>query len=140
MVVACPDGTGVLNSKIKIGLLVPFALMLILGISGACTRQAGPQGRPPETVLVTIIADPEQRAAGFNYEGEYRPQTVLVAAGGTVTWNNTDNKDHTVVSLDGLFDKRLPSGESFSFIFTQNGTFKYHDVLYDGMDGVVVVQ
>lgn len=139
LVVSGNGKRGVSIRKVQLGVRVLFILLLVCGISGACTRQGGLQ-LPPKAVEVKIIVDPEQRAAGFNYEGEFRPQTVSVATGGTVTWNNTDNKDHIVVSYDGNFNKRLQSGESFSYIFTQNGTYKYHDVLYDGMDGIVYVQ
>ena len=86
------------------------------------------------------MAEPEQRAAAFNYEGEFRPQTIKVSVGATVTWNNMDNKVHSVISDDGLFSKRLEYGESFKYTFTQNGSYKYHDELYDGMDGLVYVE
>jgi hypothetical protein len=122
-------------------LSVPFvALLLITGLCGACSRQSVPLNQLPVAVSVKILVDPGLVQAGFNYEGEFRPQAASVAVGGTVTWNNTDNKDHTVVSYDGLFNNRLQTGESFTYKFTQNGTYKYHDVLYDGMDGVVYVQ
>lgn len=111
-------------------------------ITGACasSRQTPMQPTPPIETLVIIIADPEQRAAGFNYEGEFRPHTIKVPAGTTVTWNNTDNKVHSVISNDGLFSKRLEYGESFNYTFTQNGSYIYHDELYDGMDGLVYVE
>lgn len=90
--------------------------------------------------LVIIMAEPNQRAAGFNYEGEFRPHTIRVSVGATVTWKNTDNKPHSVVSDDGLFNKHLEYGESYNYTFTQNGTFMYRDELYDGMDGLVYVE
>ena len=125
-----------------ITILLGGALLIITGITGACssTRQTPGQTAPPMAVLVIILADPEQRAAVFNYEGEFRPHTIKVAVGAAVTWNNTDNKDHTVISDDGLFNRRLRYGESFSYTFTQNGSFKYHDELYDGMDGIIHVE
>ena len=124
-----------------ISILLGVALLINIGIIGACspTRQPVPTEQPMAT-LVIILADPEQRAAAFNYEGEFRPHTIRVAVGGMVTWNNTDNKDHTVISADGLFNIRLRYGESFNYTFSQNGTFRYHDKLYDGMDGIVYVE
>ena len=126
------------NANIKSANLI--VVLLICGFGGACARQPVPAIQLPIAVPVKILVDPGLVQAGFNYEGEFRPQAVSVAVGGTVTWNNTDNKDHTVVSYDGLFNGRLQTGESFTFNFTQNGTYKYHDVLYDGMDGVVYVR
>jgi plastocyanin len=62
---------------------------------------------------------------------EWRPSTVEIAKGGTVTWKNTSivPLTHSVVSLDGLFDADVDPGTSFSYTFTENGTFKYHDML-----------
>lgn len=122
--------------------LLSGVLLIMTGITSACspTRQAPGQTTPSMAALVIILADPEQRAAAFNYEGEFRPHTIKVAVGTTVTWNNTDNKDHSVVNDDGLFSKRLRYGESFNYTFTQNGSFRYHDGLYDGMDGIVYVE
>ena len=114
-----------------------FLLSLALN---ACSKQNVPLPPAPMSVDVTILADPGLIQEGMGYEGEYRPSSVAVASGGTVTWNNTDNKPHTIVSYDGLFNARVNFGESFSYTFTQNGTYKYHDVLYDGMDGVVHVR
>lgn len=122
--------------------LLGGALLIITGITGACTstRQTPARTVPPMAVQVIILSDPEQRAAAFNYEGEFRPHTIKVAVGAEVTWNNTDNIDHTVVSNDGLFNRRLQPRESFSYTFAQNGSFKYRDVLYDGMDGIIYVE
>jgi len=119
--------------------LVLVASTFVSIFSGAC----GPSGQtqhPPKSILVKIIVEPEQRAAGFNYEGQFEPASVAVAVGGTVTWNNTDTKEHSVVSYDGLFSQHLQYGESFNYTFTRNGTYQYHDVLYDGMDGWVYVR
>ncbi|MDO8716235.1 MAG: hypothetical protein Q7J73_05445 [Dehalococcoidales bacterium] len=123
-------------------ILLGGALLIITGITGACssTRQTPRQTAPPMAATVIILAEPEQRMAGFNYEGDFRPHTTKVALGAAVTWNNTDNIVHTVVSDDGLFNQRLQPGESFSYTFTQNGSFKYRDVLYGGMDGIIYVE
>ncbi len=121
-----------------------IAIMFIWAslIAGACTssKQATIPKAPPMETLVVIMAEPEQRAAGFNYEGEFRPHTIKVSVGATVTWNNTDNKVHSVISDDGFFSKRLEYGESYNYTFTQTGVFAYHDELYDGMDGLVYVE
>lgn len=74
-----------------------------------------------------------------NYGGEFEPRILTVPVGTMVTWNNEDNKDHTVISRNGLFDKRLTAGESFSYAFTQPGSFNYYDLLYGNMDGTVYV-
>ncbi len=59
---------------------------------------------------------------------EWRPSVVEIAKGGTVTWTNTSRiLVHYVISGQGLFNKTLAGGESFTYTFTQNGTFTYQD-------------
>ena len=69
-------------------------------------------------------------AAGF-------PKEV---AGTTVTWHNGDGEPHTVVSTQGLFrSAALDTDETFSFTFTQPGTYEYFCTLHPLMTGKVVV-
>jgi plastocyanin len=80
-------------------------------------------------------------------EFHFQPESLNVFAGDTVTWVNKGNLPHTTTSgvdgkPDGLWDtKHLARGESFSYVFSQPGTYYYfcrpHHGL--GMKGVVVV-
>jgi manganese oxidase len=80
-------------------------------------------------------------------EFSFRPESLNVMTGDTVTWVNKGNFPHTTTSgvngkPDGLWDtKHLARGESFSYVFTQSGTYHYfcrpHNGL--GMKGVIVV-
>lgn len=127
--------------RIMIASLLAGALAIISGIPGGCaSARQTPAEPPPMTALIKIILDPEQFMGVDNYRGEFQPRIITVALGGTVTWNNTDRRVHTVVSRDGLFDERLEYADSFSYVFTQNGSFAYYDKLYDNMDGVVNVK
>ena len=121
-----------------------IAIMLTgaLLIPSACVRPAVQPAPPPVmAATVTIIFDNDiAYGRGVLYGGEFRPRTRTVAVGATVTWNNTDNKPHTVVSNDGLFNQRLGISETFSYTFTGNGTFNYHDEVYDDMDGTIYVE
>jgi plastocyanin len=77
----------------------------------------------------------------------FRPESLHVFTGDTVTWVNKGRVPHTTTSgvdgkPDGLWDtKHLARGESFSRVFSQYGTYRYfcrpHRGL--GMKGVVVV-
>lgn len=119
-----------------------FALALIGALAlAACSKPAAPPvPPPPAAVTVNIIYDRAVgQGRGVLYGGEFRPREISLAAGGTVTWNNTDNQPHTVISRDGLFDMTLQSGDSANFTFTQNGTFNYYDKLYDDLDGTIHV-
>jgi plastocyanin len=69
----------------------------------------------------------------------FKPQTVTVDAGTTVTWTQKDPGVHTVTSgtveqssggvdkvPDGRFDSgELATGKTFTFTFDQPGTYPY---------------
>jgi plastocyanin len=70
----------------------------------------------------------------------FRPQTVTVAVGTTVTWTNRDDIPHTVVSDDAVFkSKARDTDEKFSYTFDKAGTYPYHCSLHPKMTGQVVV-
>ncbi len=75
---------------------------------------------------------------------QFEPSGVTIAAGGTVTWINTDNVEHTVTagtreSPTGEFDVSLNPGEEFSYTFDEVGAFEYHCTIHPGMDGTIIV-
>ena len=73
----------------------------------------------------------------------FSPASWTVPVNGTVTWYNGDTMQHTVTSdIDApvVFDSRsLESGGTFSFKFTQPGTYKYHCTPHPWMHGTIVV-
>ena len=70
----------------------------------------------------------------------FRPQTLTVAVGATVTWTNRDDVPHTVVSDDAVFkSKARDTDEKFSYTFDKPGTYPYHCSLHPKMTGQVVV-
>ena len=75
------------------------------------------------------------------------PSTVVITAGGTVTWENTDTAAHTSSSgtpaggPDGVFDSSLVmAGASFSHTFDSAGTFDYFCMVHPWMTGTVIVE
>jgi len=74
------------------------------------------------------------------------PAQLEVAAGSTVTWRNEDDERHRVRSREGsqeLDSGNLEPGESFTFTFSQAGTYPYLDERDDDDSdyfGTIVVQ
>jgi len=70
----------------------------------------------------------------------FAPKRLTVKAGTTVTWGNEDDIPHTIASAAGLFkSKALDTDDSFSFTFTQPGSYEYFCSLHPRMTGTIVV-
>ena len=70
----------------------------------------------------------------------FRPPSLEIATGGSVTWSNDDGETHTVTSTTGTFDSDiLGSGGTFTQPFPEAGTFSYLCEIHPEMRGTVVV-
>jgi len=75
------------------------------------------------------------------------PSTVVITAGGTVTWENTDNAAHTATSgspsdgPDGVWDSSLMMvNGSYSVTLDDEGTYPYFCMVHPWMQGTVIVE
>ena len=69
------------------------------------------------------------------------PARLTVKAGTTVTWRNADDIPHTVTSTTQLVkSKALDTDNSFSFTFTEPGTYQYFCSLHPRMTATIVVE
>jgi plastocyanin len=124
-----------------IGLLL--GVLFITGFGLSCQSPApaaappipgqGLPGKPapvvPSTVEVTI--------EGF----AYKPATLNIPVGTTVTWHNNDTAPHTVTARDNSFDSgSLANGGTFSHTFQEKGTFEYYCKIHPNMAGKVTVE
>lgn len=69
--------------------------------------------------------------------GFFDPATLDVLAGEEVTFLNEDATPHTVTSswdAGASFDEVLRAGETFTYAFTQEGTFGVHCRPHSGME------
>jgi plastocyanin len=113
-----------------------------------------PAGSRPAAALAALAllplgcgGDDEVPAAGpggVNIASfEFRPRTVTVEAGGTITWVNRDKAPHTATSDEGAaatFDtERLIRGESKQIAFEKPGDRPYHCIFHPFMRGTVRV-
>lgn len=100
---------------------------------------------PPSRDVATICASPDTPPAGVivikNFA--FRPTTLNVRAGETVTWVNceTNATSHTSTSNGGLWASGLiaPS-TTFDHTFGTAGSFAFHCDPHPFMTGTVVVQ
>jgi plastocyanin len=111
------------------GLAAPVVIaMLLLLLVGPPSVKANDQ---PSAANVAVKID--------NFV--FGPQTITVPVGTTVTWTNSDDIPHTVVSTEGVFkSKVMDTDEKFSYMFTKAGTFPYFCSIHPKMTGKVVVQ
>ncbi|MDP3974847.1 MAG: hypothetical protein Q8P88_00975 [Candidatus Jorgensenbacteria bacterium] len=113
---------------------------------------------PGITVTPVPLPPPTITAHVVKYtDGGFSPAPLTVKRGNTVTWQNDASRNvwpasavhptHTAYPTAGgclgsTFDacRGLASGESWSFVFNEIGTWRYHDHLRTSMTGTIVVE
>jgi plastocyanin len=94
-------------------------------------------------IALGVIAVAPARALGANVTisaAGFAPATVTINQGDTVTWTNTDVANHQPAgNKAGLSSPVLSTGQSYSFVFKDAGTFSYQDALNKKLKGSVVV-
>jgi plastocyanin len=71
----------------------------------------------------------------------FSPSTITIAAGGSVTFRNDDDRAHTVTASDGAFNSStIGEGGSWKRTFKAAGTFSYLCAIHPEMTGKVVVK
>lgn len=75
------------------------------------------------------------------YGSGFRPSSITITEGDTVTWTNRDSHSHQVVADRGQFVSAiLRSRQSYSFTFNAAGTYRYHDGLNPKLAAVAYVK
>ncbi|MDX6386834.1 MAG: hypothetical protein QOD85_636 [Gaiellaceae bacterium] len=98
-----------------------------IAVAGLALVLAAPASTATSTVQI--------KATGFV------PATVTINQDDSVTWTNTDKKDHQVVANGGSFASSiLAPGKSYTHTFRAGGTFRYHDGLHPTLKGTVTVK
>jgi plastocyanin len=113
-----------------VGRSASLAVILVVALSACSSNEAA---RP--------ISKPDVRITGFLF----KPETLSVTAGATVTWTNSDDIAHTVTagtpgSPTGAFDSGdRTKVQTFEHPFSNPGTFAYFCRKHNGMRGEVRV-
>ena len=111
------------------------ARLAALGL-GMSLVAALPQGLPAGKAAAAADSA-AVRIDNFNF----RPPTLVVAPGTTVTWTNADDSPHTVREKDGKFKSAaLDTDDTFSQTFTAPGEYEYFCSIHPRMVGKVVVK
>ena len=129
--------------------LPAIAVLLILGACGSdeepATEQApvavepapGPATEPAAATAPTSVVRLDIK--------EFTHRDVTISVGETVQWTNRDVVPHTTssgtpdASTDVWDSDRLDGGQSFSFTFSEAGTFNYLCNIHPGMTATVTV-
>ena len=73
----------------------------------------------------------------------FRPSTVTVPTGGTVTWTNNDEAAHSIRDTSPMASpesKSLNRGDTFSITYPGAGTYSYVCGIHNYMQGSVEVK
>ena len=94
------------------------------------------------TTLMPKVASAPLSARQITIENyTFKPATISVPAGTTITWKNLDDDPHTVTANDGSFNsKGLAQGDTWSHRFDKPGTYPYHCSVHPMMQATVIVK
>ena len=71
---------------------------------------------------------------------DFLPEDLTINVGDTVTWTNDDDSSHTVTAEDGQFhSENMEEEATWSYTFTETGTYDYGCNYHGGMEGSVSV-
>jgi len=103
-------------------LVVTLAIAAVSGVMGPAPAQS---------------ADAKVTIDNFTFA----PAELTVSVGSTVTWANPDDIPHSLVEKNKLFhSKALDTDDSYSFTFTQAGSYDYFCGLHPHMVGKIIVK
>lgn len=109
------------------------------GATTTIPTEATTSTKAPETTTTAPTPVETTSVAIQNYT--YEPLAISVKVGDTVTWTNGDDFAHTTTSDDDVWDSGpLDPTTTFTYTFTEAGTFAYHCDIHNFMNGSVVVQ
>ena len=130
-----PDGYVQLHTVLIANMAAPllaWSSKVAAGTPERCSEQPAPSsGAPASSAAQTV-----------HIKDNTFPKETDVSTGTQVTWINDDDVPHTVTSMHGgpLKSGNLDKGESYSYTFSQAGTFMYVCDVHPDMQSQVVVR
>lgn len=100
-----------------------------------------PTPTPSPTAITTPVATVTVKIVENNGKYSFQPGTLNIKVGTQIIWTNTSDASHTVTSDTGAFNTPSPiaMSQTFMFLFTQAGTFKYHCTIHPYMVATISV-
>ena len=137
-------------SLLTVGLLVFGLILAACGGSSSTTGAATSTATTAAATATTASASPtvggtqaSVRMTGSIGSFGFSPASITIKVGTAVVWTNSTGAPHTSSSDAGsavTWDSGLINpGGTFSFTFTQVGTFHYHCNVHPYMHGTIVV-
>lgn len=131
---------GIMAQPTRYVIWTTLAIMLLLAcIFAGCTSNQS----TPQAPVVTQSPQSEPNSVTIE-KFAFNPETLTIKPGTTVTWKNRDAVDHTIIAESGstiqFRSKELGSGDSYSFTFSEPGTYPYYCSIHPSMRGTIVVQ
>ena len=120
---------------------VAFLVLLLAAACGSGDYAAPPTSSPSPVPSGSPSSVSIQRGAEALADRAYLPAELIIVAGTTVTWTNTDSVSHTTTSdRPGWNSGTVAPGGQFSTSFQTPGTFPYHCSIHPGMTATVTVR
>jgi plastocyanin len=123
------------------------ALFGVAALVSACGSAGTSAPAATTSAPAATTSAPAATAAQVNIDvqGFKFPPNMDVAKGTKVTWTNKDTTKHTVTSgtrptRDGKFDGQIDAAGTFSFTFTDTGTYQYFCSIHSSMNGTITVK
>ena len=118
-------------------LVVVAALGSGLAACGSSGGDAPTTAAKPATTTAPAVSGPKVSVQ----DNTFKPGTIKVKVGDTITWTNDGGVAHTVTATDGAdFDSgTLAPGKSFTFTADKAGTVAYVCTIHPGMQGTIEV-
>ena len=130
------------NNPILYFIIIAALLIFSLPLAGCAGTGKTASTTAAETTVVATTAGTAGAKNEITIEGNsFKPDSLTIKVGDTVTWINKDSYNHTVKAKTGEFDSgNMASGAKFSFTFDKEGTYDYICSIHTFMTGKIVVK
>ena len=108
--------------------VIPVVVVALAGAAGLWFAASGAAAGPSAKHTVTIEAT------------SYKPETITVKKGESVTWVNKDPFPHTVTAAGKFDSKSIAANGKWTYKATKAGEFSYICTLHPNMKGTIKVE